>query len=166
MATIKIRGRRDPIEVSDERGKKLKNQKFGFNGIAKADPSTPVDLGDIWCGALSQIESIEIEGKSKSAAPQEYVRGKIHEYNRWWQKLTPEQKGAQVHYLKLQWQMAKGGSREETIPEDVLEAIIEVRTEYFRKNPDAFYCPLSELDKAFTVEKQIPVEEMEKALKD
>lgn len=166
MAIIKIRGRKDPIEVSNERGNKLKHQKFGFNGIGRAEPNTPVDLGDIWCGLMSQIESIEIERENKSAEPQKYVQAQETEYDKWWFSLTPEQKGAQMNFLKLQYQVAKGGSRDTVLPDDVLEFIKQVRTEYFREHPKALHCPLSEIDKALKKagKKGVPVEEMEKAL--
>ena len=59
MGRIKIKGRRENIELDDTRCQKLKNKWLGLNGERKADIKDLVDIGD-WAGEYSQIDSIEI----------------------------------------------------------------------------------------------------------
>ena len=63
MAIIKIKGRADPIIVSNDIARKVKQMKFGDeeNHIVKAQSSDLVDLGDQWSGEFSRIVEIELD---------------------------------------------------------------------------------------------------------
>lgn len=74
MSLIKIKGRPDPIRLSYERAKKIKQRKFGDDTVSppvsKASPSDLIDLGDEWCGTYGQIISIELGDKPRPVQPQ------------------------------------------------------------------------------------------------
>ncbi len=61
MARIVVRRRKEPVIVSEERGRRVKQLRFGDeNGNGKVDPETEIDLGDDWAGRVDQIVSVEI----------------------------------------------------------------------------------------------------------
>ena len=66
MAIIKIRGRKEVIEVDNARGRQVKLLRFGdVNGKGKADPHDDLDLGDAWAGTIGQVEWVEIGKDAK-----------------------------------------------------------------------------------------------------
>lgn len=70
MALVKIKNRREPIEVSLERGRKIKKLRFGdLDGHGKLDPFDDLDLGDEWAGSIGQIEWIDL---GKTTQKKEY----------------------------------------------------------------------------------------------
>ena len=74
MATIKIRGRREPITVDDTRARKIKVLRFGdVNGKGKADPHEDLDLGDEWAGTIGMVEWVEL-GKAKEIPKFKVIR--------------------------------------------------------------------------------------------
>ncbi len=66
MGIIKIRGRKDVIEVDTIRARKIKTLRFGdVNGKGKADPKDDLDLGDIWAGTIGMVEWVELGKQEK-----------------------------------------------------------------------------------------------------
>lgn len=67
MSVIKIKGRSDPLFRPYAVAKKIKQRKFGDDGVSppipKASPSDLIDLGDEWSGTYGQIISIELNDK-------------------------------------------------------------------------------------------------------
>jgi hypothetical protein len=62
MARVKIRGRKDAIEIEDSRARQIKVLRFGRpDGTGKADPHDDLDLGDDWAGMLGQVDWIELD---------------------------------------------------------------------------------------------------------
>lgn len=62
MARIKIRGRKEPIEVDNARARSVKALIFGnTDGTGKADPHEYLDLGDAWAGMVGQVDWIELD---------------------------------------------------------------------------------------------------------
>lgn len=70
MATISIRKRTDPIIVSNERARQIKQYKFGSldRKVAPQPPDALIDLGE-WSGELRQINAIELDRGERSAGP-------------------------------------------------------------------------------------------------
>lgn len=65
MARVKIRGRKDAIEIEDSRARQIKVLRFGKpDGTGKADPHDDLDLGDDWAGMLGQVDWIELDRKT------------------------------------------------------------------------------------------------------
>lgn len=58
MALIHIKKRATPIELDFERARKLKQRKYGYDGISKAENTDQVDLGE-WAGQYGEIISID-----------------------------------------------------------------------------------------------------------
>lgn len=74
MSLIKIRGRKELIEVDHERGRKIKTLRFGdANGSGKADPKDDLDLGDEWAGTVGMVEWVEL-GKAKTPTKFKVIR--------------------------------------------------------------------------------------------
>ncbi len=66
MAIITIKGRNEGIVISNETAIEIKKRWIGSPGIAKADKTDILDLGE-WCGEYGKISSIEVE-KERPAA--------------------------------------------------------------------------------------------------
>lgn len=68
MALIKIRGRKDPIEIDREKGIKIKTLRFGdVNGRGKADSKDDLVIGDEWAGTVGLVEWVELGKKAEPA---------------------------------------------------------------------------------------------------
>lgn len=68
MAKIKIIGRREPIEIDNEKARAIKRMRFGdLDGNGKVDPKEDIDLGDEWAGKIGQIDWIELDKSVKPA---------------------------------------------------------------------------------------------------
>lgn len=61
MALIFIKGKSDPIRVSNQTGRGIKKIWLGDDNVEPADTNRKLDLGDAWAGVYGQIKSIEIE---------------------------------------------------------------------------------------------------------
>lgn len=74
MSVIKVKGRLDPIIISYDRAKKVKQKKFGDDTVnppvLKASPSDLIDLGKDWAGMYGQIVSIELGDEPRASQPQ------------------------------------------------------------------------------------------------
>lgn len=62
MALISIKGRKEPIEISNEIARKIKHRWCGDvnTGAGKADKTDILDLGE-WAGEYGAIRSIELD---------------------------------------------------------------------------------------------------------
>lgn len=71
MALIHIRRRQEPITISDERARILKDRKFGneIKHVQKAEPSESVDLGE-WAGEYGEIRAIDIPPRYAKSYPE------------------------------------------------------------------------------------------------
>lgn len=142
MARIVIKGRRDPIEIENDRAQKIKDRWLGLNGAVKAEPNDVLDLG-IWSGEYGRIGEIEMTFYSagspvedKTAKYQEEERKRLEE----WAKLTPEEKGKRLAPFKLAYGV-RTGKYNEPVPEDILKKAEKVQVEFYKKNPKAFGVP-------------------------
>jgi len=76
MAQVKISGRRDTLQITNEQGRKIKAKLMTQN----KDEDEMIDLGG-WFGYLSQIKAVEPEPEKKYTD--------LEDYNR---ELTPQEK--------------------------------------------------------------------------
>jgi hypothetical protein len=142
MAFVFIKSRREPIRVSNERGRALKKLRFGEIGkhgemIGKSDPHDDIDLGD-WAGEIGQIKAVEIE---KDIVPKVDKEKQDEERRRQeWLKLPPEKKALQLGWFKLAWSVRHNFEKCDP-PKDVLDNAYKIQVEYFRKNPTAEFAP-------------------------
>ena len=146
MAFIKIRGRREPVEIDNERARQVKARKFGTDTIEKADPREDLDLGDVWSGEYGQVIGIELTPvkkpqKSKQEEYQEEERKRIEA----WNKLTPTQKGKHLGRFKFIFASRSGNYRQDP-PTSILKEAEKIQTTYYKKHPKALECPRAEYE--------------------
>jgi len=144
MATIKIRGRSDPLTIDDATARKIKDRKFGDHGQPKAEPHELVDLGE-WSGEYGRITEIEMTKKDLAPnALQEEKKRKERGYWDKWFAQTPEQKGHTPGFVNAAWSVANVGNYITNPPKEIDDKAYAIRVEYFRKNPTATIVPHSE----------------------
>jgi hypothetical protein len=87
MSIIRIKGRKEPINVAFSVAVQIKQRKFGDSTarppVVKALSTDILDLGDIWAGQYGQILEIEINDRP---------RANLRQIER--PKMTPEQREA------------------------------------------------------------------------
>jgi len=138
MATVKIRGRIDTIELDNVRGQNLKNRKFGLNNTAKADPLELVDLGE-WAGEYGRIVEIIIPKRHEPATVEDLAKQKEAEAEAKFLKLDPAEKARQrTGLFKLQYAMRIGVLKAQP-PEALLKKVVEALTVYFTENPNELH---------------------------
>lgn len=95
MPIIKIRGRREPIEVDYDRANKIKTLRFGgINGLGKADPKDDLVIGEEWAGTIGLVEWVEL-GKSVQKPQYKFIR-------------FEGQKDNVVHQVPINYQLKEG----------------------------------------------------------
>ena len=90
MAHIKIKGRLEPITVSNERAIRLKALRFGdpYKKLSPAPLTDVVDLGD-WSGEIGRISEVELDRRQSSVAPQEISENELRKTSQELAKLKP-----------------------------------------------------------------------------
>jgi len=145
MAKIKIRGRFEPIEIDNARAQKVKDRKFGNNGIEKAEATDVVDLGE-WAGEYGRIVEIEMTiAEKRNSHEQDRATQEEEERRRQWLALSPEEKGKATGRFKLSYSVRTGEFKKDP-PADVMGQVIERQTKFFTENPTAEMCPVSVLE--------------------
>lgn len=136
MATIKIRGRLEPITIENDRAYKVKQRKFGLDGVEKAEPTDVVDLGD-WAGEYSRIVEIEMTKERRQGEDPEVVRQREEEAQRQkWLAMSPEEKAKNTGRFKLSYSMRLGDFKAEP-PEKVMAEVQARLLKYYTENPKA-----------------------------
>ena len=134
LAKVKIRGRSDPLFIDVSRAQKLKDRKFGLNGVEKADAFDTVDLGE-WAGEYGRVVEVEMPKKEvDSRSHQAEEQRKEREEQEKWLKLPPEQKGKGTGYFQLAYSMRVGDFGVK-VPADLLKKVEKAQVEFYRKNP-------------------------------
>lgn len=140
MAYIYIRGRKDPLTVSNERARNIKKARFGdAEGKGVVDPRTGVDLGD-WAGEIGMIRIVETEREKKyidKSADEE--RERLIEEEKWL-ALPAEEKARGLGMFKIGWSVAHGFSQSDP-PQAILDKAYQIQLKYFRENPKALRTP-------------------------
>lgn len=145
MALIYIRARREPIEIENERARKIKALRFGdINGENKADPSEMIDLGDAWAGELGRIVAVEMTKVEKSA-PKYDPNKEMNEYIASQRKLPIKERAAQLARFKMSW-WSRSGMKEKEPPQAVLAEALKLSLDYYKEHPDAYEVPMSILE--------------------
>ncbi len=142
MATVTIARRRDPVIISNERAKQLKQTL-----LESKEKDTMIDLGN-WMGTLSEIKGIEIEedihhnhtaiediGKIDTHALEEFTR------------IAPEKKAEMLSEFILNYQKTHQFQRPSI---KILEEARDIQLTYYRNNKSAQYVPRSEYEHLLT----------------
>lgn len=141
MALIYIKRKREPIEVSNDRARKIKQLRFGDpdgSGNNKAEPTEMIDLGDEWAGELGQIVSVEMTKERPVAVKQNNEEVERLEQEARLRALPIEKR---VHaigfgFFKLSWWM-RSGQREKEPPEAVMSLAEKAALDYLKEHKDA-----------------------------
>jgi len=144
MATIKIRGRLEPIIVDDAIAKKVKARKFG-DGVAQAQPNELVDLGE-WSGEYGRIVEIEFQRKENDEARRAEAQRKLEEEKRKeeeWLKKPAEEKAKSETMFETAYAMRMFGKFRCELPPDVSKRAYEVRLQWFKDHPADWSVPSS-----------------------
>lgn len=105
MAIIVVKGRREPIELENDRALKIKARWLGLDDTPKADPNDVVDLG-VWAGEYGRIVEIEMTKAVNGDKPEDPMAKQEAEQRRLdeeWRKMTPDQKSKATGKFKLKY---------------------------------------------------------------
>lgn len=149
MPYIKIKGRIEPITVTGEVARKIKDRWVGneAKGIKKAERSDVLDLGE-WCGEYGQIK--EIDTKVESARAPEKPDPSIAEaqaQNEQFKKLPPEEKAKNIDRFVIYYGLRNGWKEPS---QETLKKVYELQLEYFSKYQDAYNLPKGLYEKLLT----------------
>lgn len=132
---IYIKRKKDPIEVTEDRARKIKLLRFGNDGENKADPEELIDLGDEWAGKLGEITAVEIKKdvpKTKPIDPdaerREWMRQELAK--------PIEERAKELALFKIAWWM-RSGMKEKEVPKTVLEVAEQEALKWFTEHPNA-----------------------------
>lgn len=139
MALIKIRGRLEPVVVDDERAKRIKERKFGKDGVGAALPNELIDLGD-WAGEYGRIVEVELSKKSSDASdPMELEKKRNKEERDKWLAQPVKYKANTVGWFKILYATRMGDFKAEP-PADVLEKVVALHERLYAA--DKFLIPM------------------------
>lgn len=139
MATIKIRGRLEPITVTDDVAKKVKDRKFGNGNVPKAEPNELLDLGD-WSGEYGRIVEIELSKKPDTDDSAAKRKEEEKAQDEAWYALSLEEKASKLGFFKFMMSGRTGDFRWEPTP-DMEKKIVARQLEWFKANPRTFNPP-------------------------
>lgn len=146
MALIYIKRRKEPIEIDNDRARRIKAMRFGdLNGNGKLDEHELIDLGDEWAGELGQIAAVEI----KKEAPPRPVYDPEAERRAEEAKLRAIPIDKRVDaigfgFFKLTWWMRSGRSPEhKEPPAHVMDYARRYALDYLKKNPNEVGIPIN-----------------------
>lgn len=143
MAFIKIRGRLEAIQVDDARARKIKERKFGVEGIvAKAEPNELIDLGD-WSGEYGRIVEIEMSRKPEENTKREMEERAEMTKNEHWFATPAKVKARSLEWFKLCYSARTKEWRWEPDAETSVKAT-SIQEKWFTENPRSFTTPPKE----------------------
>lgn len=159
MARIKIRGRFEAIEIDNARAQKVKDRKFGNNGVEKAEPQELVDLGN-WAGEYGRIVEIELDSTRREVSAES--REEIHkreekEAQETWERKTPEEKGESTGWFSFAYS-SEAGDYSARPSEKILKKARILQTAYFKKNPAVRIMPREEYGDLLVQKKKLSTE--------
>lgn len=142
---ITIRRRKDPVEVDEERGRKIKVLRFGdVNGNNKAEPDMDIDLGDDWSGKLDQIVSIEfVRADVERTMSDPNIEAKQEEQRLL--SLSPEERANNLGMFSISWFM-RSGMKQKEVPAKALAEAKKLAVAYFKKYPSVAVLPITVLE--------------------
>lgn len=139
MAIIVVKGRKEPIELENERALKIKARWLGLDETLKADPNDVVDLG-VWAGEYGRIVEIEMTKSVNGTAPEDPMAKQEEEARRQqelWVKMTPVEKSKATGKFKLKYLMMTTKKPEQAIIEKA-EALLLA---FYKKADPAVHAP-------------------------
>lgn len=135
-ARVFIKGRKEPIEIENDRARKLKILRFGdANGNGKADPMQGIDLGDEWAGELGKISSVELERREQTKQAFDQEQSCLEDAMKIL-AIPIAERAKLVGQFKLEWFM-RSNLTEKDPPEDVVAQAQEISLGYYTENPQA-----------------------------
>lgn len=138
MAFIKVKGRREPIEISNERARKIKALRFG-DGISessKSDPTEMIDLGDEWAGELGQIVAIELTRDRPVVQQQTDPQADEKRWRAEMLAMPIEERAKHLGSFKMSWWF-RSRMVEKEPPAAVIEYAEKLALAWFKENPNA-----------------------------
>ena len=139
MAIIVVKGRREPIELENDRAEKIKARWLGLDDTPKADPNDVVDLG-VWAGEYGRIVEIEMsrvvihQNVEDSFAKQAREQREADER---WKAMTPEAKSKATGKFKLKYLMM---TKQQATPE-VLAKVEKALLDFYKKAQADIHAP-------------------------
>ena len=148
MAQIYLKGRKEPIEVTNEVARNVKRRWCGdpSTGAGKAEKDDILQLDD-WAGEYGMIKMIELDKVKTEVDHESHRKAQEAEDERQrqeWLKLPPEKKALLLGHFKLRWSVHHGFSKADP-PQDVLDKAYQIQLEYFRANPESEVMPVEQL---------------------
>ena len=136
MAKINIKRKREPLIISNERAKNVREL-----WVKNPKSTDLIDL-DGWSGEINQIVSIELEPanygtKTVDNFNDEYYRAKKAKLAQ-----PPERRAKNLEEFKLMW-FTRSNLTEKEAPKEALEKAEKISFEFFTKNPKEFRVPYS-----------------------
>lgn len=142
-ALIKVKGRLDPIRVSDEIAQSVKTKWADMENVPR---NAIIDLGE-WAGELREIKSIDIEKENFNGEPVTNIdktKEEEKEAIKNFQNLTPEEKikrsySRLIHFgFRTRYKLEN--EQLEPSPE-LMKTAEETALAYFREHPEAYAIP-------------------------
>lgn len=134
MAIVKIKGRREVINLPDERARQLKNVWLGKFGYTKANPREVIDL-DEWVGEFGQIASIEIYTSGAQRENVDYLEQERKDHEAIL-AIPIEERAKLIAQFKLEW-YARSEFKEYEPPEEIKKQAEEISLKFYTENPQA-----------------------------
>jgi hypothetical protein len=136
MALVFIKRKKEPVEISNERARRIKVLRFGDQfGENKAEPTELVDLGDEWAGEIGQIVSVEI---TKDRPHEKIVEDPDKEYRAFIEsqlKLSLRDRASQLARFSMMW-FARSSFSEKEPPQEVKDMAREAGLKWLTANPN------------------------------
>ena len=135
-ARVFIKGRKEPIEIENDRARKLKVLRFGdANGNGKADPLQGIDLGDEWAGEIGKIATIELDRPAQTKKQFDQEQSCLEDAMKIL-AIPIAERAKLVGQFKLEWYMRSNLTEKEP-PAEAIAKAQEISLAYYTANPKA-----------------------------
>ena len=150
-AQIYIKGRKEPIEVTNEVARSVKARWCGdvLTGAGKAEKDDILSLDD-WAGEYGMIKMIELDKISAKAIDSETLirnredrEAQEEKQKQVWIDTPAEKKAESLSHFKLAWSRYHD-FRKDDPPQEALDKAYKIQVEYFRAHPSAVLVPSTE----------------------
>lgn len=138
MAEVKIRGRVDPVIVTNERAIKVKEIWKDLR-----NPRSDIMDLDTWCGELGRIVDINLDtARLNKYADQDRKKREEDAEREAWKRQPPSDKAKTLGHFKLTWWARNGMKGPKEPPELLMKKAYEIALAYYTKYPHAEGVPL------------------------
>lgn len=151
MSLVKLKTRKEWIEVSQERAKTLQNRRLGLNGERRRAPTDTFDAGGECKGTYGNIEDIKIT--PDPVAPDksvERIAAADKTMREIWVKKSPEEKAeAAMPKFEIYWGIKRGFKT--PIPAELRNRVMVLHITFFRENPKEMSVPKKTYDQLLKI---------------